>query len=106
VVEVQFCNLSKAGLDQGQCQWNHRVNYGQMEAAPGLSWYWRPAWSFRCVNQVCMHLGKGFVRTLWKEMEAAGAIFWRGFANYCLNVFSKLGLFFWINEIFWKRACA
>jgi hypothetical protein len=36
-----------------------------------------------------MHLGKGFVRTLWKKMEAAGATFWRGFANYCLNVFNK-----------------
>jgi hypothetical protein len=46
VVEVQCGNLGKVGLDQGQGQWNHRVNFGQMEAPPGLSWYWSSAWGF------------------------------------------------------------
>ena len=38
VVGGQLGNLGKSGLDQGQCQWNHGVSYGQMVTAPGLSW--------------------------------------------------------------------
>jgi hypothetical protein len=46
VVEVQRGNLGEVGLDQGQGQGNHRVNVGQLQAPPGLSYYWAQPGAF------------------------------------------------------------
>ena len=69
VMQVQRVNLGEVGLDQGQGQWDHRVNFGLMQAPPGLSYYWGSVRGFWGVNQVCKHVSKGFERTLWGKWK-------------------------------------